>query len=341
MFRLFTKQVRPTENQGFGLFNREGRFSLEPVTRPLPPLKQDEVVVKMAAAAINPSDLVFIKGKYGIAPTPGVIPGLEGSGRVVACGGALSSRLLLDRRVACTPRVGTDGVWARYMVTSASSCIPLLPSVSYEEGATLLVNPLSAWLLYRRVKELGAHGVLITVSGGALGSMLIRLGRSSGYRVVALVRSAEALERIRGLGAHVVLDRSDPEFPVQLKEACHRNEVTVALDGAGGEVTQALSKALPKGSKVVLYGSLERESFEVAVSDLLFSMLSYEGFWMNNYAKQAGKLELAQTLLKVQRRLKRELSTPLHAIYPLGKLPQAIATYKENRSLGKTIVTME
>jgi NADPH:quinone reductase-like Zn-dependent oxidoreductase len=119
----------------------EGLRALTLVEKPVPEPKPGQVLIKVAAAALNPSDLMFVRGLYGFTKSLPTVPGFEASGRVVAGSGAYA-RLLIGRRVACgVQRVG-DGTWAEYVVTDAMTCLPLLPCVSLEQGATLLVNPL-------------------------------------------------------------------------------------------------------------------------------------------------------------------------------------------------------
>src|SRR5215469_18454326 len=98
-----------------------------PVPRPGP----GEVLVKVFASPINPSDLMFIRGLYGFRKPLPAIPGFEGSGTVVEAGSGMMARFLKGRRVACAagdPNV-VGGLWAEYLVTSAQLCVPLSKQV--------------------------------------------------------------------------------------------------------------------------------------------------------------------------------------------------------------------
>lgn len=90
---------------------------------PIPQPGPGQVLIRMAAAPINPSDLGFVKGSYGFQKGFPIVPGFEGSGTVVAAGSGLLPRLLVGKRVACSAALG--GTWAEYLVASASSCFPL------------------------------------------------------------------------------------------------------------------------------------------------------------------------------------------------------------------------
>mmetsp|Transcript_4568 Transcript_4568/g.3791 ORF Transcript_4568/g.3791 Transcript_4568/m.3791 type:complete len:106 (+) Transcript_4568:202-519(+) len=86
---------------------------------PIPKPKPGQVLVKMEAAPINPSDLAYVAGKYGIKNDPPFKVGLEGSGKVVENGGGLYGWYLLGKRVACISTASSVGSWAEYMVTMA------------------------------------------------------------------------------------------------------------------------------------------------------------------------------------------------------------------------------
>ena len=96
---------------------------LEVQARPVPRPGPGEVLIRLAASPINPSDLMTLAGEYGIAATPPLVPGLEGSGTVVAAGSGLWARMNRGKRVACAS--GTGGMWAEYIAVPASRCIPL------------------------------------------------------------------------------------------------------------------------------------------------------------------------------------------------------------------------
>ena len=91
---------------------------------PVPEPGAGEVLVRMAASPINPSDLALMKGDYLTRQYP-FVPGLEGSGTVVKAGNGLLPGMRLGKRVACTPNPEADGAWADYMKTAALRSVPL------------------------------------------------------------------------------------------------------------------------------------------------------------------------------------------------------------------------
>ena len=104
-----------------------------PVPRPGP----GQVLVRVVASPINPSDQMFIRGLYGFKKPLPAIPGFEGSGTVVEAGGRMMARFLMGRRVACAAAAWdiAGGMWAEYLVTSAQLCVPLTSGVMNKNGA--------------------------------------------------------------------------------------------------------------------------------------------------------------------------------------------------------------
>ncbi|HEX7285129.1 MAG TPA: alcohol dehydrogenase catalytic domain-containing protein, partial [Candidatus Angelobacter sp.] len=103
------------------------RESIHVVQMPVPHPGPGQVLVRVYASPINPSDLMFVQGLYGFKKPLPAVPGFEGSGTVVAAGAGVMPRILLGRRVACAAADAkvAGGMWAEYLVTAAQMCIPL------------------------------------------------------------------------------------------------------------------------------------------------------------------------------------------------------------------------
>jgi NADPH:quinone reductase-like Zn-dependent oxidoreductase len=182
------------------------RLAVEDIAPPI--LKPGQVLVKIAAAPINPSDLIFLRNQYGIKKALPVVPGFEGSGTVIDAKGGLYARWLVGKRVACHAPEDGNGTWAEYIATGAGEVIPLRQETSLEQGASLLVNPLTAWALLRVAKE-GTHpGFVQTAAASALGQMMERLARRWNLISINTVRRREQAELIKKAGAIHVLDTS-------------------------------------------------------------------------------------------------------------------------------------
>lgn len=190
--------------------------SLKLVEKAVPSPRSGEVLIKVAAAPVNPSDLAFLKGIYGTHKKLPVVPGFEGSGTVVAAGSGIMPRFLVGRRVAFAAGEG-DGSWAEYAVAAAMFCLPLPENVTLEQGSMSFVNPLAALALMDRSRQ-GRHKAIIsTAAASALGKMLLKLGLQNGLPIIHVVRRLEQVAELRSMGAQHVLNSSDANFDSALK----------------------------------------------------------------------------------------------------------------------------
>src|ERR1700682_3393532 len=199
---------------------------------PVPRPGSGEVLVRVFASHVNPSDLMFLRGMYGFRKSLPTVPGFEGSGTVVEAGSGMMARLLKGRRVACAAADAkvAGGMWAEYVVTSAQFCMPLLKRVEMEQGATLLVNPLTAWALMDEARRGHHRAVVQTAAASALGRMIIRLGKKFSIPVVNIVRRAAQIDALRAIGAEYVLNSSDAGFDTAVRGLCHKLGATIGFD---------------------------------------------------------------------------------------------------------------
>jgi NADPH:quinone reductase len=304
-------------------------------------LRADEVLIQIAAASINPSDLVFLRNHYGISKPLPVVPGFEGSGIVMDAGISPKARRLLNRRVACrAPRNG-HGTWARHMIAKASDCTILHKNISLEEGAALLVNPLTAWALISEAKRRGARAFVQTASAGGVGKMLLRLGKRLGLRSVCVVRKPTHKGALKKLGAREVLCSQDADFFSQLQASCRREKVTIAFDAVGGKLTGAIARALPPDGHVIVYGALAGRACQIHPASLIFEGKKLSGFWLTEKLKTLSPQDAKRMTDAVQRRMKDDLATTVQARFGLEQINEAIACYKANRSKGKVLLVQQ
>jgi len=134
--------------------------------------------------------------------------------------------------------------------------MPLLPSVSLEQGAMLIVNPMTALAFFDMARH-GRHAALMNqAAGSALGRMILRLGLRRRVPVIHLVRRAEHVTALHALGAVDVLNTTEPEFLDRFSVLARRLNATLLLDPVGGTLSETLLNAAPAGSTLVRYGSL-------------------------------------------------------------------------------------
>jgi NADPH:quinone reductase-like Zn-dependent oxidoreductase len=311
--------------------------SLSPVEKPVSHPGQGQVLVRIAAAPINPSDLMFLRGLYGVKKKLPVVPGFEGSGEVVAAGGGFNARLLLGRRVACAAPYNGDGTWAEYMLTSAKFCIPLRKNISPEQGATLIVNPLTAWALMELARKGRHRAVTQTAAASALGRMILKLGHRLGIPVIHIVRRKEQVELLQSLGAENVLNSSEADFDDRLRELCHQLHATLAFEAIAGEMTGRLLQAMPRGARVIVYGALSEQACQTDPRSFIFEGKSVAGFWLAEWLRSKNMLSQMRLTMNAQKFLATDLKTEIHARLALDEAVKGLEQYTGRMTEGKIL----
>jgi NADPH:quinone reductase-like Zn-dependent oxidoreductase len=314
----------------------DGRLRV--VEREVPQPGPGQVLVKIAAAPVNPSDLKFIVGAYGLKKPLPVVPGIEGSGTVVAAGPGLMGRFSMGKRVGCMASETGDGTWAEFMATEARRCIPLRKGVTLEQGAMMVVNPWTAWALLDVARRGGHRAAVHTAAASALGRMLLRLGLRENFPIIHVVRRRQQEDLLRRMGASLVLNSSAPDFDARLKESCEMHGATVALDPVAGEMTGRVLAAMPEGSTAIVYGSLSDGAVTVRPEQFIYEGKRVEGFWLSKWVARKGFLGRARMALSLQKRLATDFQTEVRARVPLERAAEAIQQYQREMTGGKVLI---
>ncbi|MBU2958282.1 zinc-binding dehydrogenase [Paracoccus sp. C2R09] len=242
------------------------RVNLEPV--PLAEPGKGQLLVRIEAAPINPSDLGLLFGPADIGTLTsqdGVLlaevpqqalkavesrlgesmpVGNEGAGKVVAAGSDLQD--LIGKRVAM---IG-GAMYARYRLIERESCIVLPDDAGPEDGASLFVNPLTALGFVETMRAQGHTAIVHAPAASNLGQMLVRICKDDGVGLVNIVRSEEQVKLLRDLGATHVVNSSLDSFQQDLEAAIEETGATMSFDAiGGGEMTSIILNAMEAVAK--------------------------------------------------------------------------------------------
>ncbi len=331
----------PDQMTAIVLDSYSGVEGLRVEQRPVPKPGKNEVLVKVAATSINPSDLAFLEGLYSSQKATPVVPGLECSGTVVKADRSLMGRYLNGKRVACVGQAKGDGVWAEYMVTGTGSAFPLDKSVSLEQGAMSVVNPLTAIALLTMAKKGGHKAIINTAAAGALGQMISRLSQREGVQTINVVHRDAQVDLLKQQGAAIVLNSSEPDFDRQLHEVCQQYEVRLAFDAVAGPLTMQLLEAMPASSNVTVYGGLSFEASQVQPGHLIFENKTIDGFWLTTWFAQMNFIQGLRLWRRSQKLLSTELRSEIRARYPLQDAQKAVLDYQGHMTGGKVLFIPE
>jgi len=327
----------PESGKAIELINYDGLESSFRVSqRKISTLKENDVLVKVAASSINPSDLMFIRGLYGIKKKLPCGGGFEGSGTIIAIGSAVT-KVKLGDRVACSAHYMGDGSWAEYMVTPEYNCIPLIEKVSLEQGATFFVNPLTACGLTNISIKEKRNGIVQTAAASALGKMIQRYATRKGLPVINIVRKDEQVELLKSLGSEHVLNSTSPDFEKTFTRLVKKLEITYAIDAVAGKTGEDILNMMPSNSKLVVYGALSEEPIGVTAGSLIFQRKRIEGFWLSYWIADTPADEFTAIIKDAQENLSTDFKSEINKRFSLDDGFKAIEFYKNNMTSGKVL----
>jgi NADPH:quinone reductase-like Zn-dependent oxidoreductase len=240
------------------LVTSHGTLELSLHDVPVPTPAANEVLVRVEASPINPSDLgLLIPGADMAAATVAGTPerpvvtaplgagalgalsarlgqplpvGNEGAGTVVAAGSSPAAQALLGKAVG----IAGGGMYAQYRAIDASACLVLPEGATARDGASSFVNPLTALGMVETMRREGHSGLVHTAAASNLGQMLVKLCIKDAVPLVNIVRKPDQEELLRSLGAVHILNSASPSFKTDLVEALKATSATLAFDATGG-----------------------------------------------------------------------------------------------------------
>jgi NADPH:quinone reductase len=310
-------------------------LSVEEVERPSAGAGQ--VLVRMRARAVNPSDLLTVQGLYGALPKLPATPGLEGMGEVAEVGEGVT-HLRAGQRVI---PLGVAGTWQEYLVAGAAQVIPVPDSVSDQTAAQFVVNPLTAWIM--TVEELGlqpGEWLLQTAAGSTLGRVVLQLARLRGFKTINVVRRRAQAEELKALGADEVISTDEEDLVERVKEITGRAGLTKAIDAVGGETGGAVVSALGRGGVLLVYGLLSMEPMPVDSGRMIFTTSTIRGFWLGDWFQTAPpERQQAVTAELLGLMAAGEVVPPVEAEYPLTEVLAAVRHSVRPGRGGKVLLT--
>jgi NADPH2:quinone reductase len=237
---------------------KEGRVEISLVEVATPEPKPEEVIVRIDASPINPSDQGLLFGGADLSTakvsgtpdrpvvtaniSPAVMKtivgrveqslpvGNEAAGVVVEAGASPAAKALLGKTVA----ILGGAMYAQYRCIKAAQCLVLPPGTTPAEGADCFVNPLTALGMVETMRAEGHKALVHTAAASNLGQMLNRICLTDRVGLVNIVRKRQHVDLLKKLGATYVCDSSSPSFMDDLTEALAATGATVAFDAIGG-----------------------------------------------------------------------------------------------------------
>lgn len=264
----------------------DGELKMELVEKDMPTPKSDQVIIRVEATPINPSDhgvmfgwsdmsnasssgsgkdtvltapvppqgMRVMKGRIGQA-----LPvGNEGAGTVVAAGDSDYAQSLMGKTVAAMG----GGMYGEYRAVNAMMVLPLQDGHTAKDGASCFVNPLTALSFLETMRMEGHTAIVHTAAASNLGQMLNRICQADGVDLVNIVRRDEQVEMLKDMGAKYIVNSSDDSFMKDLVDAIHETGATLGFDATGGgklasDILTAMEQAAARTPGAYsIYGSI-------------------------------------------------------------------------------------
>jgi NADPH:quinone reductase len=299
---------------------------------PTPEPGPGEVRVRMISSPINPSELMVVRGLYGVLPNLPATPGFEGVGVVDKVGPGLLGWLAKGKRVTVINSAG--GNWAEYAVIPARQARPVASDISDDQVASFFVNPATVIAMVRHVLAVPrGEWLLQSAAGSALGKMIIRFCKSEGIRTINVVRRREAMGELKELGGDVVISSADGPIDEQVRRATNGAGVKYAIDPVGGETGTQVFRSLGDDARMLLYGTLSGEPLRIDPRLIIAGKRSVEGFWLGHWMRTRSIPAALLLFREIAAQMRTGvLTTEVGARFPLAEIGRAV---REAEAVGK------
>jgi NADPH2:quinone reductase len=303
-----------------------------------PVLKAGEVLIEVHYAGVNRPDILQRSGKY--PPPAGASPviGLEVAGKIVETAPDVKQWKAGDMVCALTP----GGGYAEYCAAPAAHCLPIPEGLTLEQAASLPENWFTVWT---NVIERGAlkSGETFLVHGGSsgIGLAAIQLAKAWGATVYTTVGNAMKADYCRTMGADVVWNYKDEDWPAELWKATGKRGVDVILDMVGGDYVEKNIRSLAVDGRLVQIAFLQPSKVSIDCMPIMVRRLTFTGSTLRPRTIE-DKAAIAQALLKnVWPRFESgALRTYLYRTFPLAEAAAAHALMESSAHIGKIMLAV-
>lgn len=303
---------------------------------PDPVVKENELLVRVRATAVNRADVLQRRGFYPPPPGASDILGLELAGEVEKPAGHWKKG---DRVMA----VVTGGSYAQLAIVPADQAMPIPANLNYEQAAAI---PEAFQTAYLNLFNLGGlesgDTVLVHAGASGVGSAAIQLARAAGARVFATAGSEDKLKLCRDLGAELAINYKQEKFRDRVLAATQNRGVDIILDFIGAPYWNDNLAAAARNARLMLIGFLGTTRGELDLALLLQRAMTVAATTLRRLPP-AEKADLSQALsaFALGRFERGELKPVVDSVYPIEKSADAHRHMEANRNLGKIVLKVD
>lgn len=304
---------------------------LEPVE--LSAVGEGQLKVRMLVTPINPADLNFIQGNYGVLPELPATPGIEGCAEVLeskAAGFEVGDKVIFLERV---------GTWQSHLVCDSCKALRVDANVDPVQAAMLKVNPVTAWQILKGFVDLKpGDWVIQNAANSGVGQSLIQIANKLGLKTLNVVRREGLEEVLTALGAdHVLVDSK--ALVERVREICGDNLPKLASNAVGGDSALRQLDALAEHGTQVTFGAMSMRSLKVPNKFLIFKGVNLRGLWITKWIAETPREKVEQVYKQlVEWLLEGDLQQPIDGLYAPHDIDQALLRAQEHQRNGKVLI---
>ncbi|KAL4500485.1 hypothetical protein ABPG72_003436 [Tetrahymena utriculariae] len=296
----------------------------------------------MSYTPINPSDIYYVKGLYGLRKPLPTVGGFEGCGIIAEA----NDKALVGRNIMCWADDSINyGTWADYFPARKQNSIILDNKIEnnnqFVQYCSPFINPFTVIGFLDIARKLNAECVVLNAANSAVGRMSIKLFKKQNIQTIAIVRKEEQIQNLYDIGATHVLLSTNEKFDQELVQTLKQNKAKVFYDALGGEHSGLIFKNLENCGMLVGYGRFSNNKInDIDPIDLVFKQKEIKGFWLSKWYEQKGREEQQQIKKLVENEITSTFSTRIQqAQVPNDDcINESIKLALNNSGLGKYIL---
>ncbi len=326
----------PDTMQAIGFAAPGGPEVLRPESLPLPRLRPDDVLIRVAYAGVNRPDCLQRAGMYPAPPGASALLGLEVSGAVVAVGSEVPREMLGQAVAALTP----GGGYADYCAAHWQHCLPVPAGMPLSEAAALPETLFTVWHnLFERGMARDGERVLIHGGTSGIGTMAIMLAKAFGMEVIVTCGDTDKCAAATRIGADVAINYREADFVEAVMAHTEGRGVNVVLDMVSGDYVARNLKCLAEDGRHVTIAVLGGMKADINMAQVMMRRLTLTGSTLRPRSdgfKAALADEIADNAWPLF--VDGELSPVMDMTFPLAQAAAAHARMEAGEHIGKIVL---
>ncbi|AKZ64088.1 NAD(P)H-quinone oxidoreductase [Herbaspirillum hiltneri N3] len=307
--------------------------------RPLPQLKNGEILIKVHAAGVNRPDVFQRQGNYPVPPGASDLPGLEVAGEIVD--GDLSGSTFKKGDLVCALVQG--GGYAEYCAAPLAQCLPVPQGLSALQAAALPENFFTVWSnVFERARLAPGETLLVQGGSSGIGVTAIQIAAALGHRVFATAGSDDKCRACEALGAELAINYRTGDFEEAVKAVTEGRGVDVILDMVGGDYLPREIKTLADDGRLVIIALLGGAKGQLDMSQILRRRLTVTGSTLRPRPVEFKAFIAHQLQERVWPLLASGKVKPvIYKTFPLAQASQAHALMESSAHVGKIMLALD